>query len=53
VASLDPVVVVTEGTTIASYPQIEPLLASSYRACEQNGSEIVWVRDDVAQALLG
>ena len=53
IAALDPVIVVTEGTTISAYPQIQPLLTSAYQACEQNGSEIVWVRNDIARALPG
>jgi 4-amino-4-deoxy-L-arabinose transferase-like glycosyltransferase len=53
ITALAPEVVVTEGTTLSADPEIEPLLKSSYTACETNGSEIVWVRDDVARGLAG
>jgi hypothetical protein len=53
IAALAPEIVVTEGTTLAADPEIEPLLKSAYTSVEQYGSEIVWVRNDVAQALPG
>ncbi len=51
VAELDPEVVVTEGSSRQSYPEINSVLTTGYREVDQSGTEIVWVRDGLVAAV--
>ena len=53
VADLDPVMVITEGQSRASWPEINSVLATGYTDVEQSGSEIVWLRDDLVASVMG
>ena len=52
VAELDPEVVVTEGASRRSYPEINAVLTSGYQEVDQSGTEIVWVRDSMGAAVI-
>ncbi len=52
VAALDPEVVITEGSSRQSYPEINSVLTAGYREVDQSGTEIVWVRDDLVAAVM-
>jgi len=51
VAELDPEVVVTEGSSRQSYPEINSVLTARYREVDQSGTEIVWVQDGMVAAV--
>lgn len=51
VAALDPEVVITEGSSRQSYPEINAVLTAGYREVDQSGTEIVWVQDGMAAAV--
>jgi hypothetical protein len=53
VAVLDPEIVVTEGESRISWPEIDPVLATGYTDVAQSGSEIIWLRDDAVAAVMG
>ena len=53
VAALEPEVVITEGTSLAARPEIRPVLQTGYESAYRSGSEVVWLREDVAARLLG
>ena len=53
VAELDPEVVVTEGASRKSYPEINSVLTAGYREVDQSGTEIVWVQDGMVAAVTG
>ena len=52
VTELDPEVVVTEGASRKSYPEINSVLTAGYREVDQSGTEIVWVQDGMVAAVL-
>jgi 4-amino-4-deoxy-L-arabinose transferase-like glycosyltransferase len=53
VADLEPALVITEGQSVASWPEIDPVLAAGYKNVDESGSEIVWLRDDLVASVMG
>jgi hypothetical protein len=51
VAALAPEVVVTEGSSRQSYPEINSVLTAGYQEVDQSGTEIVWVRNGAVAAV--
>jgi hypothetical protein len=53
VASLDPQLIVTEGSARSALPSINGVLSAGYAAMARSndGNEIVWVRDDLAASI--
>ena len=53
VAALQPEIVITEGESLAQWPEISPVLAAGYQQVDQSGTEILWVRDGMVAAVVG
>ena len=53
VADLEPALVITESQSVASWPEIDPVLAAGYKNVDESGSEIVWLRDDLVASVVG
>jgi 4-amino-4-deoxy-L-arabinose transferase-like glycosyltransferase len=53
VADLEPALVITDGESLTSWPEIGPVLATGYEQVDESGSEIVWLRDDLGASVMG
>jgi 4-amino-4-deoxy-L-arabinose transferase-like glycosyltransferase len=53
VADLEPELVITEGQSRTSWPEINSVLIAGYTDVDESGSEIVWLRDDVVASVMG
>jgi hypothetical protein len=53
VADLEPALVITDGESLTSWPEISPVLATGYEQVDESGSEIVWLRDDLVASVMG
>src|ERR1019366_8937973 len=52
VADLEPALVITDGESLTSWPEIGPVLATGYEQVDESGSEIVWLRDDLGASVM-
>ncbi len=52
VTDLEPALVITEGESRTSWPEIDPVLATEYTDVNESGSEIVWLRDDLVASVM-
>lgn len=53
VSTLHPDIIITSDDSLAGFPEVQPLLARSYRAVERAGWDTVWLRNDDPLALGG
>ena len=53
VAELEPALVITDGGSVANWPEITSVLAIGYTQVNQAGSEVVWLRDDLVASVMG
>ena len=53
VRELRPELIVTDASSVAEFPDITPVLEAGYTQVARSGGEIVWLRNDVVQAVVG
>ena len=46
-------IVITEGSTMQAYPEINSVLNDGYQEVDESGSEIVWLRNDLVASVMG
>jgi 4-amino-4-deoxy-L-arabinose transferase-like glycosyltransferase len=52
VSDLEPALVITEGQSRSSWPEINAVLTTGYTDVNESGTEIVWLRDDLVASVM-